>query len=349
MAEEPKNPAARVRNKGLDWLRPTRAVSIAFDVRKVALAAVGLAAIQAGWFNLDQLSPGLATTVFPFVETPRLPSIISMDSPGLILGEAFANVARPALVFIAPLWEFFHARTDLGAASLALSKLALMVVVVGIVGGAIARSAVIEAARGERSSMAEGLRFAFQHGGTLIAAPLFPLLTAMLCGLIAAVFGLLLNLPGGVGEVVGGVGFVVPLALGFVAALLLINLAAAWPLIHASVAAEGEDALDALSRAFGCVNRRPVQFAALVALAWIVGSAGLIVVDLIAATALHLAVWGTSLTAPNLDGPPAFWTAIVAFLVQAWAYAYFWSSAALIYLTLRRDIDGSPWSEVTEP
>jgi len=116
--------------------------------------------------------------------------------------------------------------------------------------------------------------------------------------------------------------------------------------MHAAVAAEGEDSIDALTRAFGCVNRRPVQFVALVVLVWLVGSIGLAVVDRVAAAALHLAVWGASFAAPALDGPPALWLAIVAFLVQAWTYAYFWSAAALVYLTLRRDIDGAPWSAV---
>lgn len=348
MAEEPKNPAARVRNQGLDWLRPIRAVSIAFDVRKVILAAVGLAMIQAGWFSLDQVFPRPMDATDLFAGGPTLQGAASTGSPGVILNVASQKVAGPALVLTAPLWELFNARADPIAAGRALARLALVLIVFGIAGGAITRSAAIEAARGERLSLAESLRFASKHAGALIAAPLFLLLAVLLCGLVAAGFGLLFQLPGRVGEVAGAVGFVVPLTMGLVAALLLINLAASWPLMHAAVAAEGEDSLDAMSRAFGCVNRRPVRFVALAVLVWFVGSIGLVVVHLIAAFALHLAVWGAGFAAANLDAPPAFWPGMVAFLVQSWAFAYFWSAAALIYLTLRRDIDGAPWSEVVD-
>ena len=346
MAEEPKNPAARVRNQGGDWLRPIRAVSISFDVRKVALAAVGLLIVQAGWFSLDQMSPRPTAGSSVFANPPSLERGFAVGSPGLLLGAAAVRVAQPAFVLIASLWELDSAKADLGAAGRALLKVAMVVIVFGIVGGAIARGAVMETARGERLSLVESLRFTLKHVGALIAAPLFAMLAMLLCGLIAAAFGLLSLLPGRVGEVVGGVGFAVPMVMGLMMALLLFGLAASWPLMHAAVAAEGEDSIDALTRAFGIVNRRPVQFIALAALVWFVGSIGLVVVQLIAAASLHLAVWGASFTAPAMDGPPAFWTATVAFLVQSWVYAYFWSAAALVYLTLRRDIDGAPWSEI---
>lgn len=346
MAEEPQNPAARVRNRASDWLRPIRAVSIAFDVRKVALAAIVLALIQAGWFSLDQVFTRSVDATDLFAGGPTLQGVASTGSPEVILSVASQKVAGPALVLTAPLWDFFNARADFTAAGPALLKFALAVVVFGIVGGAITRSAVLEAARGERLSLAQSLRFALKHSGALIAAPLLPMVAVLLCGLIAAGFGLLFQLPGKVGEVAGAIGFVVPLAMGLVAALLLIDLAVSWPLMHAAVAAEGEDSVDAMSRAFGCVNRRPAQFVGLVVLVWFVGSVGLVVVHLIATAGLHLAVWGAGFTAAGLNGPPAFWVAVVAFLVQSWAFAYFWSAAALIYLTLRRDIDGAAWSEV---
>lgn len=345
MAEEPQNPAARVRNQGSDWLRPIRAVAIAFDVRKVALAAIGLALVQAGWLGLDHMifRPTAASGVF--VDGPTLQGA---GSPGAILSAASRKVARPAFVPFVALWDFFNAGAALSAAGLALLKFAWTAIVFGIVGGAIARSATLEAARGERLSLAASLRFAFKHAGALIAAPLLPMLAVLLCGLIAAGFGLLFQLPGRVGEVAGAIGFVVPLAMGLVSVLLLIDLAAAWPLMHAAVAAEGEDSIDAISRAFGCVNRRPVHFVGLVVLVLVVGSVGLVVVHLIAAAALRLAVWGVGFTAAGLSAPPAFWAAVVAFLVQSWAFAYFWSAAAMIYLTLRRDIDGVDWSEIAD-
>lgn len=348
MAEEPQNPAARVRNRTSDWLRPIRAVSIAFDVRKVALAAIGLALVQAGWFGLDQMASKKMSARNVFANSPSLERGFAAGSPGLVLVAAAEKVAQPAFVLIASMLELKLAKADLGAAGRALLKIAMVVTVLGIVGGAIARGAVMETARGARSSLVENLRFALKHAGALITAPLLAMLAMALCGLIAAAFGLLSLLPGRVGEVVGGVGFAVPLVMGLMMILLLVGLGASWALMHAAVAAEGEDSIDAMTRAFGCVNRRPFQFVGLVAAVWLAGCAGLIVVHLIGVGALHLAAWGASFTAPALANPPTAWTAIVAFLVQAWVYAYFWSAAALIYMTLRRDIDGAAWSEVAD-
>ena len=101
----------------------------------------------------------------------------------------------------------------------------------------------------------------------LIATPLFPLLAIGLCALICAGFGLLYRLPAGIGSVVGGMLLFIPLLLGLVMALLLFGLAAGWPLSHASVAAEAEDLLDALSRSFSYLNQRLGKFVLCVALA----------------------------------------------------------------------------------
>ena len=83
---------------------------------------------------------------------------------------------------------------------------------------------------------------------------------------------------------------------------------------------------------------------------------------------MHLAAWGMSLTAPasSLAGlgypvPPAtaipridaslqtFWRGLVELVVHGWVYAYFWSAAALVYLLLRHDVDGTDWYQVAAP
>lgn len=43
---------------------------------------------------------------------------------------------------------------------------------------------------------------------------------------------------------------------------------------------------------------------------------------------------------------PIFWRGVVALLVHGWIYAYFWTAASFIYLMLRRDVDGTPWTDV---
>ena len=151
-------------------------------------------------------------------------------------------------------------------------------------------------------------------------------------------------------------------------AILLIGLVATWPLMHASVAAEAEDMLDALSRSFSYFNQRLGKFAGYVVVAWLLGIAGLLLVDLVALATLHLTSWGVHLTAPAsslvglvanpaLDGSPGnagsnlpvFWRAVVEWLVRGWIFTYFWTSSSFVYLILRHDVDGTPMTDVKAP
>jgi hypothetical protein len=217
-----------------------------------------------------------------------------------------------------------------------------------------------------RPSIAECLRFAKASAWPLVGPPLFPVVAAAACGVAGAVLGVLYRLPI-VGAPVAGLTFFAPLGLGFVMAILLIDLAAAWPLIHVSVAADAESPLDVLSRAFGYVNRRPVRFVACAAIAWLVGAVGLLVVDALLRIAVHLAAWGLNMTTspeivaglvrPDRDVSsldtlagtvPFFWTRVVKALGHAWVYAYFWSAATMIYLILRQDVDGTPMAVVKD-
>jgi hypothetical protein len=143
------------------------------------------------------------------------------------------------------------------------------------------------------------------------------------------------------------------------------GLAAGWPLLPAAVAAGAEDALDALSRSFGYLNQRIGSFLALVGFAWLEGMIGVILMDLLAAGVLRLTDWGLGLTAPanemgaifdgagGFDSPVSaaahsFWLGVVNLVAHAWPYSFFWTAAALIYIWLRHEVDGTPW-EVLEP
>ena len=242
-----------------------------------------------------------------------------------------------------------------------------VLVVGGIVGGAICRIALLEVGRMEKPGMLRALRFAFRFALPLIGTPVFPLLAIGLCALVCAGFGLLFRLPAAIGTMVGGILLFIPLALGLVMALLLFGMAAGWPLVHASVAAEAEDLLDALSRTFSYLNQRLGKFVLCLFVAWIIGTPGLFAVDLLAHAVAHLAAWGVGLSAPasslaGLSGLvvgetelarngfawPAFWQGVLALLVRGWIYAYFWSAASYIYLLLRHDVDGTPWIDVKD-
>ncbi len=353
------------------WLRLLCAARAAFDISKIVLAAAGLILLQTGWSALDRLFPESAA-VAPALHA--LPGGAAEGTPANLdltswefLRLAGWRLTEPARILATPLFSLFAPGRS--AAWYAHAALAVfwVLVVGGIVGGAISRIAVLQVSRMQAPGTMGAVRFALRFALPLIATPLFSLLAMGLCGLICAGFGLLYRLPAGVGSVVGGMFLFIPLILSLVMTLLLFGLAAGWPLLHASVAAEAEDLLDALSRSFGYLNQRLGKFVLCVVLAWLIGIPGLLAVDLVATAGTHLAAWGVGLSAPasslaGLTGQgagegtiaqavtawPAFWRGVIGLLVRGWIYAYFWTAASFIYLLLRHDVDGTPWTEVKD-
>ncbi len=357
---------------GAGWLRLLRAGRAAFDISKIVLAAAGLILLQTGWGALDRLFPESAAVAAPAMHT--LPGGATAGTAANLDSIAWESVrsagwrlTEPARILATPLFSLFA--LGKGSAWYAHAALAVLWVLVvgGIVGGAISRIALLQISQAQAPGTLGAVRFALRFALPLIAAPLFPLLAMGLCGLICAGFGMLFWLPAGVGSVVGGMLLFMPILLGLVMACLLFGLAAGWPLLHASVAAEAEDLLDALSRSFSYLNQRLGKFALCMVLAWLIGIPGLLAVDLLATAVAHLAAWGVGLSAPasslaGLVGPgalegtlaptvtawPAFRRGVIGLLVRGWIYAYFWTAASFIYLLLRHDVDGTPWTDVKD-
>jgi hypothetical protein len=159
----------------------------------------------------------------------------------------------------------------------------------------------------------------------------------------------------------------IPLSLALIMTLMAAALAAGWPLMHAAIAAGAEDALDALSRTFGYLNQRIGMFVALAGFTWLQGIVGIVLMEFLASGVLRLTEWGLGLTGRGTElaaifdragGVPsspvstaahAFWLGVVSLVAHAWAFSFFWSAAALIYLWMRHDVDGTPWEEVEPP
>jgi hypothetical protein len=205
-------------------------------------------------------------------------------------------------------------------------------------------------------------RFVVRHLLGLIGAPLIPFVAVAVLALLCAAFGTLYWIPKGLGSTVAGLLFILPLVACAVMAVLLAGLALAWPLMHASVATEGEDAFDALSRSYSYLNQRLVSYIGMAALAWLFGILGVVLIDLLTWLIIHLAAWGISFSAPHnvivgLRDPSTseslgslgrvshrFWLGILGLLAHGWIYSYFWTASTLMYLFLRRDVDGVPWN-----
>src|SRR5262249_36045733 len=230
--------------------RMLAALRMAFDARKLIIAAAGLLLLQLGWSLLDLGFPG-SVEVTPDV-LPRLAAADPRDdgwwwtNAGLPLPH---RLFEPARILITPLAALLNPASGWLAMWHALVALVWLIVVWGIFGGAIARIACVQEAHARQAGIGEAVRFAWRSGTSLILAPSYPLVALAFCSLTGIVFGLIYRLPAG--PAVAGVLLFIPLAVGLVMTLLVAALVAGWPLFHAALASGADDALDALSRTYG--------------------------------------------------------------------------------------------------
>jgi hypothetical protein len=344
------------------WIRLFRNFGIAVDGKKMLLAAFGLVLMWVGWEGLDLLFPG-SPEITPDLapQVPVIHRLVGIEP----LATAVEAVSDPIRTPASPFLTLF----EIGGGSLrfvhGLLATLWMLLVWSLIGAAIARIALVEGVAGTSLSLVAALRFAVRKTVALIGAPLTPIIGATFITALCAGMGLLYRIPGTIGPAGAGVFAFLPLLAGLVLSMILAGLVAGWPLMVASVAAEDEDAFDALSRAYGYVFQRPGHLAAYVALAWGLGVIGLLVVSAFARAVVHLAAWSLAFGGPDdqiagyfaatgvTDTVPAaihaWWISLVVLLTFGWVYSYFWSSTATIYLLLRHDVDGADPGQIRLP
>ncbi len=182
------------------------------------------------------------------------------------------------------------------ASLIALSLFAL--VVIAFTGAAISRLSALELAGVERAPLAAVFRFAARQLGTFIKAPVAPFLILLALGMALAAAGMIGAIPY-VGEILLGAAFFLFLAAGFVLMLLLLGILGGFNLLYPTLAVEGSDAFDAMSRSFAYVYARPWRLLFYTTLSLIYGAITLLFVSfaiyLLMVLTHSFAGWGTSL------------------------------------------------------
>jgi hypothetical protein len=243
------------------------------------------------------------------------------------------------------------------------------ILVWSFLGLAITRICLIRLTRNEHVGIDEAIVFAQKNWLTAASAMGIPLAgVAVLC-IPTAIIGLLMGFDLGV-FLVSLIWFVV-LLLALLMALLLLGLAVGWPLMVSSVAAESQNAFDAMTRAYAYTFQRPLHYLFYSFVAIFFGGLCWMIVSVITDGVIDLAYWsvswGTNLygaeriqmiqgytsTSPeisetldrgsNLIG---MWNGMVRTLAVAFIYGLFWCQAAAIYLLLRKDVDDTEMDEV---
>jgi hypothetical protein len=236
-----------------------------------------------------------------------------------------------------------------------------------LLGGAISRLTMLEAARDERIPFAESVSYARRRWVAYVMTPLAPLLFVLACGLVLAIGGLLYHVP--ILDIIGSLLFILAIGIGFIMALMLIGWAAGVHLMYPALSAEGGDAFDAISRAFGYVFAAPWRLIFYALLALVYGAATYLFVGIVVYLTLYLTQcavatwmsgfgqvmpqpeWGRLLYEPDMAALSwsgkvtavitMVWTHLVIALVAAYAISYYFASTSVIYLLLRRCCDGS--------
>jgi hypothetical protein len=367
MAGEFGNVDRRTLRRLFAGLQLSGAIRMAFDLRTLTIAALGLASLRLGWAVLDRLFPSSASVTTDPLEVGATASFVLGDGPWRsdVFRQLNLRLSEPFRNLIAPLLALFDPRSDWAAMLHAMLALAWLFVIGGICGGAICRIAMVRVAALRQTGIVEALRFSLRSAGSLILAPCFPFFGLAFCAAVLAGFGVVYRLPV-VGSTLVGVLFVIPLALGLIMTLLVAEVAAGWPMLQASIAAGAEDPLDAVSRTFGYLNQRIGSFVLLAGFAWLQGMLGIFLVDLLAGGVIRLTEWGLGLSSPAAQmaaifagageaqssiaaAAHAFWMSCVRLVEEGWVYSFFWTAASLVYLCLRHDVDGTPWEEIDPP
>ena len=260
----------------------------------------------------------------------------------------------------------------------------ICLVIWAIFGGAISRIAALHVARDEKISIKEALKFGVKKFPSFLFAPLIPLAIVAVLGLLVVVGNFALGNWGlGIGEVLSSALFFLSLIGGFVMALVAVGTVGGMDLMFPTIAVEGSDSFDAISRSFSYVYARPWRMAFYSLVALVYGVLCYLFVRFFAFLMLKLAhisvCWGvfakgnsaqtdqfqTMWAGPSLEslhggfdwgacsGIQAFgawvigfWVYVVIGFVVAFLVSFFFSANTVIYYLLRKKVDATDADDV---
>lgn len=159
-------------------------------------------------------------------------------------------------------------------------------------GGAITRLAAVQLAGKDRPGLMEAVRFVVARYVSYFSAPLVPLACIALLVLLSVIFGLVHLIPV-VGDVADSIAWPFLVLLGFGQAVLLIGMVG-YPLMYATISAEGSDTFDALSRSYNYVLQSPWSYIWYSFVAVVYGAVVVFFVVFVGSLVVYLAKWSVA-------------------------------------------------------
>ena len=251
-----------------------------------------------------------------------------------------------------------------------------------VFGGAIARIAAVHVARDEKLSIRAALRFSTGKFLSFLFAPIIPLLIIAGLGIVTMLLALVVNIPF-FGPIIAGIFFFILLAIGFVMALVLVGTVGGFNLMYPTIAVEGSDSFDAISRSFSYLYARPWRLAFYTIVSVAYGAITYTFLKLFIALMLKMIhtfagygvfrhadnmrpLWEMLWTGPgrysqlsyDLDtltlGPGetlgayliALWVYLVISILGAYAISFYFSANTVIYYLMRNEVDATDMDDV---
>jgi hypothetical protein len=251
-----------------------------------------------------------------------------------------------------------------------------------IFGGAISRIAAVHVARDEKMSIRSALKFSVSKFLSFLFAPIIPMLIVVVVGILVTIASLVGNIPF-LGPIIVGALFFLALAAGFIMALVLLGLVGGFNLMYPTIAVEGSDSFDAISRSFSYLYARPWRLAFYTLVAVVYGALTYLFVRLFIYLMLVLShkfvgagiflhapstaplwptMWPSPASASRLSYGINFLSlgagdSIGAFLVSFWVYlviailgafviSFYFSANTIIYYLMRREVDATEMDDV---
>ena len=252
-----------------------------------------------------------------------------------------------------------------------------------VFGGAISRIAAVHVARDEKMSIRSALMFSINKFLSFLFAPLIPVIIIAVIGGVVTLASLAVgNIPV-IGPILIGALFFLMLVAGFVMALVMLGLIGGFNMMYPTIAVEGSDSFDAISRSFSYLYARPWRLALYTVVAVVYGALTYLFVRLFIFLMLVLAhkfvgfgmlthadntapLWSTMWPNPTtasrlsydidfltLTGPQAigaffvsFWVYLTIAVLGAFAISFYFSSSTIIYFLMRREVDATEMDDV---
>ncbi len=245
----------------------------------------------------------------------------------------------------------------------------IMLLIWSYVGGMIMRSASVEFSKDDRIDWREASAFALKKFSSFFWAPLVPCIGIaflLLCVYVGGLFG---RVPY-VGPVADGIFFFLALLAGFLIVLIALGTLFGAPLMGPTIAMEGTDAFDAISRSFAYIYGRPWRYIWYYAAGLAYALVCTAFVAVFACAVIHIVVSAiaggmgqafdpikTFVINNRRDEQATFVQNLSAVLMKAWIIAtwglvvgFFISMKltldTIIYSLLRKDVDGTDMTEV---